>query len=475
MKNVYIKGINKFYFCFSAFSTIICFIMHINNSPTNNVSYFIIPLAYFINFALIRRYSIYANQISVLIIDMLMLIRYTLLPLSYYFSLNTVQSFYYDNIYYSMILMIYEIVTVTIVLNILCRKILNIGVRNKINENNKLDRNNIKLGIIIIAILFFLTLLKYPQYVRNIFTFKFEDLSEVEVESGINGMYNLIFKTGLIVISCLLMTYFSNIKKKKTYIYFLSIISSWVCIWISSLGTSGSISRTSFLTNGIIYTVIILKIYPNRKKETLTLSSVVIILMLILGTLSRFYSDLAITSSIQSVLSYEVLDSYFSGLRNVSVGLEMSKNFSDQIGIGTFINDVFAGLPYIASRIGMNFDNRIVYFFNNAFFGRVGNTSRICPMLIQSGEYFSYLLSPILSCFCVVCAIYANKFLLFSKSTLGLYFWALTLYYFAAYSMFNLNIIMGGIWNKLLPLAIILILNKIKVKNGKFIYCRGSV
>ena len=59
-----------------------------------------------------------------------------------------------------------------------------------------------------------------------------------------------------------------------------------------------------------------------------------------------------------------------------------------------------------------------------------------------------------------------NSKLLGTENELEIYMWSLAVYYFSAYSMYNLNIVMGGVWNKILPIFLVIILNRIDVKKG---------
>ena len=236
----------------------------------------------------------------------------------------------------------------------------------------------------------------------------------------------------------------------------MCLISSWLIIWMASVGTSGLVSRTTFLTNGIIFTGMVLNVYPEKKKAILYGSTTVVLLFLIYGTISRFYSYATNSSTFWTgILSYETLDSYFGGLRDVTVAVKMKAQQGSQLSFSALFNDLFAGVPFLASRSGMDFTHRIVYYFNTTFFGYSGNVSRICPLIGQGYAYLGLVISPLFTCICVYLAMKTNVILEKSRNELLIYISSLMLYYLSAYSMYNLNIIAGGIWNKLLPLFLV--------------------
>lgn len=435
----------------------------LNKHTYSNAPYFVVPLAYVLCLIFLRRYQQYENQLSIRIIESIMIIRYAVIPVSYYLMDSSPISFdiHYANV--ALFFIIYEMVVVFLVLNIFCKRIFdtpNEGILLK-NEASFSD-----IGVRILMLLFVATLAMYPQYLHNLITFSFETLEGVEVESDVNGMFNLIYKSGSIVLSCLLISKFRD-NNGSIRSLVICLVTSWLCTWLCSLGTSGLVSRTSFLTNGIIFTMMVLKYYPQYKRSIISFSVCIVLCMLILGTISRFYAEKDTSSFWIDMLAFEMLDSYFGGLRDIMVALKMNDLYGDKIGLNTLINDLFAGAPYFASRSGMDFDMRSSYFFNATFFGMQGFVSRICPLIGQGYAYFGSLLAPIPTTVCVVSALRLNRKLNDSSDTISFYMYCLMMYFFGAYAMYNMNIIAGGFWNKVLPILLVVTLNNLQKK-----YCR---
>lgn len=429
----------------------------IYNHNGNKIHYYILPFCYVINVAFIRSYNLFANNISLFIIDTLMCIRYVVLPLSYYTSTNNPFAFHYQYEFVAIFMLVYEMIMVTMTINIFAPKIFLQNI-----EKEQAFQSGIKLkspGIIIIILLLGLVLITMPQYMTNLFTFRFSDMQEVENTSSIKGMYNIIYKTGIIIVGCVIMSKFSRIEEKQTKHFISCLLISWLIIWMSSIGTSGIVSRTTFLTNGIIFTIMVLRIFPERSRFILCSSLSVTFLFLILGTIFRFYSNSRVSIG-EEILAYEVLDSYFGGLRNLTVAIRMDDLYGDRITFSTLLNDLFAGFPFFATRIGLNFDDRIVYYFNATFFGFTGISSRICPLIGQGYSYLGLLFSPLFSCFCVYGAMKINRIMRKTKNEILIYIACLLTFYLSAYSMYNLNIITGGLWNKILPIYLVYLLSK---------------
>lgn len=436
---------------FTIASIFIC----LNKHTYSNAPYFTVPIAYVLCLIFLRRYQQYENQLSIRIIESIMIIRYVLMPISYYCLDSSPTSFdiHYANV--ALFFIIYEMVVVFLVLNVFCKRIFDSLHKGMVL---KTEASFSDIGVKILLFLFVATLAMYPQYLHNLITFSFETLESVEVESDVNGMFNLIYKSGSIVFSCLLISKF-RVNNGRISSLLICLLTSWLCTWLCSLGTSGLVSRTSFLTNGIIFTMMVLKYYPQYKRGIITFSVSIVLSMLILGTISRFYVDKDTSSFWMDMLAFEMLDSYFGGLRDVIVAIKMDDLYGDKLGLTTFFNDLFAGAPYFASRSGMDFDMRSSYFFNATFFGMQGFVSRICPLIGQGYSYFGPLLAPIPTSVCVLSALRLNRKLNDSADTISFYMYCLMMYFFSAYAMYNMNIIAGGFWNKVLPILLVVILN----------------
>ena len=454
--------LNYVYLLSAGVGTFLSVMLHIS-SPEREIHYYILPFFFFVCLILLKRYGSYSSQISILIMEVLMQVRYVVLPISYYLSGNEPVAYNSDYGWSAMAIMIYEMICVILLINYLAPYYF--GENRGCVRNNWQFMNITDIGTFLIIVMFVLTITTHPQYIRNLFTFRFEDFEGVDVDSGINGMYNIIYKTGIITSNCLLLSLLSRRKKKTMLQYSICIVFCWIAIWTASVGTSGMVSRTSFLTNGIIFTLLLMKRFPEHIKKTVYLSLIVVGAMLILGTISRFYLNNS-SQAISGILSYETLDSYFGGLRDVSVGLEMKELYGDNIDFRTLWTDVFAGVPYFASRSGLDFNNRIPNYFNGTFFGIFGNISRICPLVAQASTYIGALFAPIFTCIFVWLGMKFNSKLLETENELEIYMWSLAVYYFSAYSMYNLNIVMGGVWNKILPIFLVIILNRIDIKKG---------
>lgn len=443
---------------FSIISSAICLYLHTDSC----VPYYIIPIVYSVCNCFRWGYVKYSRQISILIIEGLMIVRYMLTPISYYLLGTTPDAMDNRYAFEGITLMIYEMVIVFACLNYFPRKIFKQSSNVKKNRNTDIKASDI--GIQLLVVLFLITLASYPQYVKNLLTFSFENMETVEVESEVNGMFNIIYKSGSIAISCILLSTYKN-NNGSALSLIRCLLVSWLCTWLCSLGTSGMVSRTSFLTNGIIFTLMVINYYPRYKKTIVTTSTSIVLLMLIFGTIARFYSgDTSGVIFFNDMLGFELLDSYFGGLRDVIVSIKTEIKYGQILGLETFFNDLFAGVPYFASRSGMDFDLRSPYFFNATFFGFEGIISRIIPMIGQGYCYFGPLLAPLPTAISVYAAIKLNKKMNDSSNLLSFYMYCLMMYYFSAYSMYNMNIIAGGFWNKILPILLAVWLNNITKK-----------
>lgn len=449
-------NLSTIYVASALISTFLC----VNRHECNDAAYFIIPIVFSICMIIFRFYAVYSHQLSILLIEALMVVRYVITPISYYYRTTEPMAFDYSYANMGLFYMIYEMVVVFAMLNAYTRKIFT-ARKKRIQINTSVKFSD--MGVRILLVLFIATLAMYPQYLHNLLTFSFETLEEVEVESDVNGMFNLIYKSGSIVIACLLLSKF-ECNNRTIFSLIRCLVICWLCTWLCSLGTSGLVSRTSFLTNGIIFTMIVLRYYPQYKRLIVSMSFGVVLAMLVLGTMSRFYGDNDTSTFMGDMLNFEMLDSYFGGLRDVVVALKMNDIYGDQLGFTTFFNDLFAGMPFFASRSGMDFDMRSPYFFNATIFGTTEIMSRIIPIIGQGYVYFGPILAPLPTAFCIWCALKLNRRMVESRDTISYYMYCLMMYFFCAYSMYNMNTISGGFWNKVLPILLVVMLNNLQKK-----------
>ncbi len=462
------KGINKLFLLLvlgTCISLTVCFTLQ-TLGDYNFFNQWVLTLCYLICLVLFTNNKRYLYNYSLCIINILLFIRYSILPLSFYITTNGVLRYSYEFLNKSLLLMIYEMIAVFIAIQFFSAKFFKddlVNTGNIINENKKMQ-----IGTLIIIILFIVVLFLYPQYIKQLFNFRFTTMEEVVVDSSVDGFYRIVYRTGLITIGCTLLTEIYKRYRDKN-MFFISLIIAIYFIWVASQGSSGNISRTAFLSNGIAFFFIITQLYPKKKKLILILSLIAMFLLIIIGTMVRFsYGNelnfQSISNTIREIFNYDILDLYFGGVEGVNVALKTSSIFSRSITFNTLVNDMVSQIPFVGTRIGINFQNITPVYFNYVYFGYFGNVTKICPFIGQGYIFFGSILSPIFSILCIYFSFYFNKRLKYARDLISVYTFALCIYSFSTFVMYNFNILSIFLWNRLFPFLLIIIFNNLFIK-----------
>ena len=441
----------------------------LHNSNDFEINQWILSLLFTICLGVSIKLSKYIGNYSIKVVLIVMLIRYSILPFSYYLTgitgLKYMQSVHYEYSFKALIVMCYEMIMVFLFMNIYAKKYLT-GEEHDFKSTN--DFSNV--GNIIIMGLLILVFIIFPQFFSHLFVFSFEDNLGVDIDTSLNGLYVIIYRVALICLYCILISKISNQKGKKFFI--ISLIVTIFFIWITSQSASGQINRTVIIVNGLTFLLLFAKKYKEKKRLIFLYGGVFVLIIILLGTMVRFsYNNSSkFSTTLQnmsiSLFDYGTLCSYFGGVENVTNSLYMIKEFRENITYKTFFNDVFYSFPYFGSRF-VDFSNSTPVFFNIVYHRDWTNTSQIIPYIGQGVAYFGYILSPILSVFVVIFSMKCNQKMKLSKNELEYYFWAIGVYYGSTYTMYDLNIFFIHITNRMMPILLIILLNRIKIFHKK--------
>ncbi|MGQ3376825.1 hypothetical protein ACT6P6_02055 [Priestia endophytica] len=295
-------------------------------------------------------------------------------------------------------LMVFEYFTVFLVLSIFCRKFSSRFMDSSFMElriPSKIYRAT-KLVLWVVTLYILMSIFLYPNILNNYKFFVF--LSE---EQSINWYrnYNIaqetvpifIFYTSTWAINIvkniwILILILKLSKKKKKG---MNLVFSVGVIVLNALISSGDTAYSLYFS--LAFLIILVYLYPNKKRVILLFTCILVLVVAVLGLLS-----LALGSAKSSVSPLfnisNTLQAYFNGPINVAAALMI-----DGVrGHSLIIADFFTSLPLLRTFF-MDMTNSTAVF-NQIMYGMNSAGGQILPSISLGKLYFGYLLSPLLSC-----------------------------------------------------------------------------
>lgn len=426
-------------------------------------SFWILPFIYTICliFAQTNRKMTIKNMGS-LILNITMSLRYVALPVIYY-ATNELSRFTknYNNLENALWLMLYEMVVLMIVLEISARRYnyKDLSFTEVKNQTYLKLRYGTTISIIIFVIVLGLAV-SYKNLAAG-----FNVILTGSLEQSINTVNNNILDILWETLSTWFYVYLiiqegSKYERDQQSIHStISIIYTFIFILLTFI-QSVAFSRWYTIISAVAAIACLLKMFPhNRKKIVYSIIIPTILLLILITTYKNagfVVGETKFTDSLTDIFSSSNFDSYFAGPVNVSNAIGVKGKYLN-LGIHTFINDMFNNMPIINHY--MDITKTTVYAFN-AYIGRIWNGAgdQIMPLVGQSVIYFGYIFAPLMDTFVV---LLMRKFdYLFSKSkSYMMYFYAFVAIWFSVEPMMlNFTINISWFYIRVIPFAIIFLL-----------------
>jgi hypothetical protein len=397
------RAINKLNLIIVITSLISIFISLIFNTLEEYQFIFLLPLAYmifsmiFFNIHLIKLN--YKPNIIFILANIVMMIKYTLTPLSIVFQQYT--GFWGSSrgkwgpdpsalsMNLAIILMVLEILFIYItyfcVISFLSK-------RNKLRKYSNIESSNFSIfenRIVIVPFIFivFVWLLIFAPEIFRIKSFFIigDDFSKTILIHSSAGLVKILtrilrFSVFLIIEDII----YKNYKKTKSI---ANVFISFIAL-ILYMGIISSTSRWELLFAAISGCYLLYVLYGNKIK-IFTVPVIAIFLVAFMSiTIYKFSYAISGGDSFQTVLGVlcSQFQDYFSGPRLVAQAIEMKELLGTHIGLSTIINDLFGNFPGLADFF--NQQDRINAYFCYYNFGYWNNNTLLIPML---GEGFCYI------------------------------------------------------------------------------------
>lgn len=405
---------------------------------------------------------------GITVLNIIMLFRYGIYPISIYIS-GTLSSYAnnYNYLNQACYLMLYEQLVVFIALYFT-------GKKERLRSNDYTEQKELVFetgkkgslfGIITLCILSGILLTNRGLVGGFSLITKGINTSSGE---GVSSLATIIWQAGLAWLYI-----FVCMKLREKYgdnSTIIAVIISALYILLTFIGQS-SISRWYTIISFAAVYFILIKLYPQKKKIVFECIVIpVVILMLVLSVYKNtnyLTSGGDISRSISKLFNSNLFETYFAGVVNVNnaIGVKLDNG----VGISSLLLDIVNNMPIVNHWFDTSHASVNEY---NMYIGRFWNGSgdQIIPLLGQSLIFFGFVFSPLLSCLSVVLIRKFDRRYMISNS-LDVYVYAFLSCWSAVMMILNMTIFLAWMYIRIIPL--ILLTNIIKiVSNGKIVLRR---
>lgn len=373
-------------------SIIVSFVISINMIDTISVySYwFLIPVFYGVFFYLLIPNNIIIGP-GFFIANIVLFLRYILYPLLlvFYGLPKGIQVQYWPR---AVCLMMIEIMVLLITYRFFCGK-----TKKQLPE---LEPDiNVSIEIVLFLFLIYVYLIiRFPNIFVNRHFIMNHSLINEDLVSTKAGRWSVIIRW----LEYLIVLLFLN----NVYIKRRSYILCFIVLMTPRLFYEGH-SRLSILTPLIVSLFLLLSLFPIKKKITVFVGTLLIVVSMTLLTMSKVYQ---VNNLNQITIRYphNDLNAYFGGVDNVAIGIACYESYKESIDYEIIINDMFRNMLVVNQYFNSSKSSPSI--FNSFIHGRRFETEdQIIPTLCQGLFYFGYALFWILPMIMVIVTCYADK------------------------------------------------------------------
>lgn len=448
--------------------TFLCILLSLLNKEIL-YPFYLLPIVFTIGIKLINRYNIIYPSPGIVVLNVIMYIRFVILPLSMIISgeLNkNVNN--YNYMYQAILMMIFEMITMFIVVFFTGNR-----ERKKIKKKFLLQKNICHFKLIsnykiIIAILLICTIIMIittnHQLVGGISLLTKGTVSNVLNESEPSGIIGILWQSSVAwvyIFGCLWL------KSKNKGIKY-SILISAIYILLTFISQT-SISRWYTIISFIAVYFLLIKLYPDKNK--IILIWIVIPVVIMIGIVSIYkntnylnQTNGKITNYIDELFDSQKLEAYFAGPTSVNNAIGLKQD--ESIGIECLFGDIINNMPIVNHWFDTQ-NNSVNYY--NKYIGRYWNGAgnQIIPLVGQSYIYCDILGTPILSVLSIFVIRFFDRKYYFSQSFYT-YIFAFTSSWVGVSTILNMTIILSWVYIRIIPMLLLItvsdMLGKRKIK-----------
>lgn len=239
----------------------------------------------------------------------------------------------------------------------------------------------------------------------------------------------------------------------------------WILFTLEcGLSPSGTLSRWGMMIPLIVGMIIIQRLYPKQGSMVITITGLTAVVAVLILTVERYdyLQDIGGSISFKRIFSYKMLNSYFDGPTNIAYSVDMVHSGKYPITIITFMDDFFRNMPILNHLLPEN--DSTVYYFNRVIHGSIPSMDQIVPL---SGQGYAYLLMigvVIMNAVMCCVALRSEQEALRTDSMLKSYIYLYLMTVCSISTMLNMTVVMQFVWIRILPIAVIALIDRSKIK-----------
>ncbi|WP_394172277.1 hypothetical protein [Thalassotalea litorea] len=413
--------------------------------------YLLLPLAFSIHLLICEKFKYYSKQfIAFKVLNIILWTRYFVLPIVIVFS-NDINSYLIkvptnNSLSLALIILLAELFTLTFIVQCFGPKIIKPASIYPISTVDKKWFLHIVLGISVIFLLVF------PDLIGRYNFFIVEEA--LEKTTQIHGLVAIVGDLAFFILPILVLSWcyrrYLEGGDGKYYWMSLLVIIPFILFFKGS-------SRLSIIIPSLCWLSVLLKLYPDYKKATFKIISVVIITVFVSITLYKQFG--AVSSEIGSVNSIELsrisssLNAYFSGPYNIALASELNG-----VSVDTLLVDLIKNFALIGRTVdGLATTTDI---FNEYLYAHNLYADQIVSVSGQGYIFFNVTGVIVFSAIFIFSVMFFCNALQKERRIEFIYILSFCSIYCAMYMMLNSGSIFGKMFNFMLPLFIVCLINR---------------
>lgn len=455
------KRITSFYIklFISITSVLVSFVVSINTFNYPGEKYlFLLPLTYSVLLLIFPAMWKYKANIGLAILNVVIFMRYVILPLFRSLTVNepAIRGLdpTYQGIHYGLVIMLVELFISFFIVQILARKFyIN---KHKIHHFRPLKS---KLLLYTTALMGIAFLFIFPNLSeRYNFFLKSGQITSPTIDIPLSGLISLITDLLLVILPIIVLNFLKiRYDKNPSFKYvFFSILSILPAITIIK-GTS----RFSVIVPAIAFLVIMLKLYPKFRKQIIFV--IVTAALLIFAVFTNYLQTEHRQNTNDFSVNYlaHTLGSYMSGPDNMGRVVDLKSEYGSFFTLETLKNDLINNVAILSNLSETS--NTTPYWFNYKYYGNHISKDQIIPLSGQSYIHFGVIGMPLLLSITLILMMFFDSRIKYENRIEYVYLYVYLTVYMSMAMMVSFGSIYPLFTNLFIPTIILFKLNR-KIK-----------